>query len=201
MKIPWTKKSIPRISAAIRKGQMVVLPTDTLYGLIGSASNKKAVRRMYVLRKRDLDKPFIILAASQKDLTIFGIELTDAQKKILKKLWPGPVSVIVPLIPKKFTYLHRGTKSIAIRVPKKGLLSELLKQTGPLVAPSANTQGNEPATTITEAQAYFGSHVPLYADGGKKQGKASTLVRLEATGVTVLRQGSKKVPSFHFKHD
>jgi len=85
----------------------------------------------------------IILIASQNDLNKFEIELADWQKKILQKVWPGKVSLVLPCPSLKFSYLHRGQKTLAFRLPKDKKLIQLLKITGPLVAPSANKEGSK----------------------------------------------------------
>jgi L-threonylcarbamoyladenylate synthase len=160
-----------------------VLPTDTLYGIVGSAFSKKAVERIYKVRGRNPKKPCIILISSINDLKKFGISqsLIRANRRIVENVWPGKVSVVFPLpkeAQKKFSYLHRGTKALAFRLPKKKSLIALLKKTGPLVAPSANPEGKKPAETITEAKKYFGDKVDFYLFEGKKTGKPSKIISL-----------------------
>src|SRR3989344_4954201 len=87
-----TKAKIIKI---LKRGGIGVLPTDTLYGLVGLALNKKTVELIYKVRKRNPKKPLIILISSLKDLELFGIRLSSPTKKILNKLWPGKVSIIL----------------------------------------------------------------------------------------------------------
>lgn len=96
--------------------------------------------------------------------------------------------MILPCKSTKFQYLHRGTKSLAFRLPKKKPLRELLEKTGPLVAPSANPQGLEPAKNITEAKKYFGDMVDVYVAGGKLEGKPSKLISLLEKKPKILRK-------------
>lgn len=177
----------------IKNGGVGVLPTDTLYGLVGSALNKKSVEKIYKLRKRNSGKPFIILISSLKDLNLFEIKLEKETEKLLKKLWPGKVSVILACVSKKLKYLHRGTNSLAFRIPKNKKLINLLKKTGPLAAPSANHEGKKPASTITEAKKYFGNKVDFYVDGGILKSQPSTLVEIRGGKIIVLRQGAVKI--------
>lgn len=165
-----------------------VLATDTLYGLVGSALSKKAVRRIYEVKGRDDKKPFIILIASLNDLKKFSVRLSPEQKRFLESVWPGPVSVILPCKPKKFEYLHRASESLAFRMPKKQKLIDLIKKTGPLVAPSANPQGLKPARNISEARAYFEQYVDFYIPEGTKEGKASKVVSLLGQIPVVVRK-------------
>ncbi|MFH0712901.1 MAG: L-threonylcarbamoyladenylate synthase [Candidatus Jorgensenbacteria bacterium] len=174
------------IAKILEKGGIGVMPTDTLYGLVGLALSRPAVERIYLVRKREKNKPFIVLIASPYDLKKFGVKASQEHLKILKALWftpsrvkgTGPVSVILPCESKKFSYLHRGKNSIAFRLPKSKRLRELLKKTGPLIAPSANPSGKSPAKTIAEAKKYFGPKVDFYLDGGKRNKKPSSIVAL-----------------------
>lgn len=150
----------------LRSGGIALIPTDTTYGVVGSALRSETVNEIYRLRKRNLAKPFIILIAARKDLKKFGITPTETQKKILEKVWPGPTSVVVKAPEEKFSYLHRGKNTLCFRVPAKKSLRALLRKTGPLVAPSANPEGHKVARTAAEARAYFGEHVALYQNGG-----------------------------------
>jgi L-threonylcarbamoyladenylate synthase len=178
----------------LKFGGIGIIPTDTLYGLVGSALNAETVERIYRVRRRDLKKPLIVLISSSTDLKMFGIKLNLAQEKKLKEFWPGKVSVIFECKNKKFQHLHRGKNSIAFRFPYDFELLNLLKKTGPLVAPSANRAGDEPATNFKEARAYFTDEVDFYVDGGKLKSKPSTLVEMDKNGeITVLRMGAVKI--------
>src|SRR5476651_1816658 len=127
----------------LASGEVGVIPTDTLYGVVGSALAPRTIERIYELRKRDRDKPLIVLISDWSDFERFQIGIPDRTHKLLDKIWPGPVSVIVAAGSPGLAYLHRGTQSIAFRMPAKPELRELLKQTGPLVAPSANLSGED----------------------------------------------------------
>lgn len=172
----------------LKKGGIGVMPTDTIYGLLGSALKEKTVERIYRVRKREKTKPFIILISQISDLIIFGVRLATFQKNLLKKFWPGKVSLIFDCPLKKFQYLHRGKKSLAFRLPKPRWLRRVLKITGPLVAPSANLAGEKPATTIEEAKKYFGKKVDFYCDGGKIEGKPSAIIDIRKKKIKIIRK-------------
>ena len=168
-----------KIVEILRTGRIGVLPTDTLYGLVGSAFSRKAISRIYKTRKRDRRKPFIILISSLGDLNKFNVRLTSKEKAITNRLWPGKVSIVL-----------RGK---AFRLPRKKSLVSLLKKTGPLVAPSANLSGQKPAKNITQAKKYFGDKVDFYVSAGKLSGKPSTLIELKNGKIKILRSGSVKI--------
>ena len=171
----------------IKKDGIGIFPTDTLYGIIGNAFSKHAVERIYMVKGRNKQKPFIILISSINDIKKFGIILNKKQKDYLNIVWPGPVSVILPCKAKKFEYLHRGKNSLAFRLPKKKKVLEFVKKTGPIVAPSANPEGLLPAHTVAEAKDYFGSDMDFYASGGLLDSKPSKIVFLTDTGTKILR--------------
>ncbi len=163
--------------------------TDTIYGLVGSALKLKTVERIYRLKKRDPKKPMIILIADLENLKIFNVKVDGPMKKIFKKFWPGPTSIILSCPDKKFEYLHRGTKTLAFRLPDDEGLIALLKKTRPLVAPSANIEGKKPAKNIVEAQKYFSDRIDFYIDDGQIKSKPSTLIKIEDGKIRVLRKG------------
>lgn len=176
----------------LKNGGIAVVPTDTIYGLVGQALKNKTVERIYKVRKRSPDKPFIILISSVSDLKKFGVKIDSKIKKILEKYWPGPVSVILDC-DKKLDYLHRGTNSLAFRLPNDDWLISILKKTGPLVAPSANLEGQNPALTIKQAKRYFSNNVDFYFDRGKIESEPSTLIKIDSGNIIVLRSGSVKI--------
>ncbi len=167
------------------------MPTDTIYGIVGSALSKSVVERIYDIRKRAPQKPCIILIGDINELHEFSIHLSDKQKEKLEEYWSfdvtqdlRPTSIILDCNDYRFSYLHRGTKTLAFRIPLNLELRNLLKQTGPLIAPSANPEGLLPAQNIEEAKKYFAEAVSLYVDGGEITGKASKIIRLNSDGST-----------------
>lgn len=179
-------------SEVLKTGQVAIIPTDTIFGLVGQALNKKTVETIYKIKERKPDKPLIILISSFKDLEKFSVKITTKEKKILKEIWPGPISVILKVTNKKFEYLHRGTKTLSFRLVDDKELIKLIKKTGPLVAPSANPEGKEPAQNTREAWGYFGEKVPIYLPSDKKLSNLpSSLISLIDEQITIIRQGQK----------
>lgn len=183
------------IVETIKGGGIGVIPTDTMYGIVGSAFNKKTVEKIYDARKRNKTKPLIILISSIKDLEKFGIK--NIPHEILNKFWPDKVTIILPCAQKKFEYLHRGTKKLGFRLPKDKWLQKFIKKTGPIVAPSANTEGDKPSKNIKEAQKYFGTNVDFYLDKGVMPIKPSTIVELvgdkDVFEMKLIRKGAAKL--------
>lgn len=182
----------------LKNGGVIIAPTDTLYGVLTRAEDEKAVKRIYNIKGRDDNKPLIVLITSIASLQKFDITLDDMQKKFLQRIWPGKVSVILSCPNKKFDYIHRGKKSIAFRMigKRQARLSTLINSVGPLVAPSANLQGQKPSYTVWEAKHYFGDKVDLYLCGGRRVAKPSTLIEYKNSKPIILRQGE-----VHIKKD
>jgi len=171
----------------LKEGGIGVLLTDTLYGVVGCALGKAAVELVYKAKEREPEKPFIILISDLEDIKQFGVRISAHDKEKLNEWWPGSVSVILPCSEEQYTYLHRGTHALAFRLPDDAVLRALLSETGPLVAPSANTAGKQPAETIKEARAYFGDAVDFYIDAGNVTGEPSTLIDMTGDELVVLR--------------
>lgn len=185
--------TIDKTVKILKGGGIGILPTDTIYGLVGLALSKRTVERIYEVRRRNPKKPLIILIADVADLKNFGIALDKKSESLLNRLWPDKVSVILPCERKKFKYLHRGTKSLAFRLPAKRSLRNLINKTGPLVAPSANPEGYPPAKNLKEAQEYFSDQVDFYSGSGELKSLPSTLIEIKNGKIKVLRPGEVKI--------
>ncbi len=162
------KDNLQNIIKVLKKGGIGVMPTDTLYGLVGSAFSKNAIERIYKIKKRNKKKKLIVLISAMAEIEKFGIKITSVQYQMLHSTWPGKVSVII--------------NNIAFRLPAKKSLIEILKKTGPLVAPSANPEGLMPAENITQAKKYFGSNVDFYLSGGTLKGEPSKIIKIDKKG-------------------
>lgn len=164
------------IIEGIQNKELIVIKTDTLYGIIGTALDRDVVERIYSIKERNPLKPFIILIHDILELERFNIYLDEHQKEYCLDLWRSePTSIIFEI--DGCDYLHRGRGSLAFRIPQDKFLQKILTETGPLVAPSANPEGKAPARNIHEAQAYFGEAINMYIDGGEcGETKASRIV-------------------------
>ncbi|MDO8566228.1 MAG: L-threonylcarbamoyladenylate synthase [Candidatus Moranbacteria bacterium] len=181
---------------SLREGKLTVIPTDTLYGIVCSARDKEAVEKLYRIRGRDTTKPCIILLADISGLREFGIVLSKTDEKVLNEHWPGKVSVVFDCAfeyAEAWAYLHRGTKTLAFRVPDDEELQSLLRSIGPLLAPSANMEGQSPAHTVADAKAFFGDQITVYVDGGYRDSLPSTVARLRNGVWEVLREGATEL--------
>lgn len=159
-------KSFKKAGDSLKSGELGIIPTDTIYGISCLASSKENIERIYEIKGRDYSKPFIILISKIGSLSKFGICLTENDKKILEKYWPGPVSVILKVEHENLAYLHRGKKSLAFRLPSNKNLISILNKTGPLVSTSANISDNPPISSLDEARKYFEQKLDFILDMG-----------------------------------
>lgn len=173
----------------VRRGEIGVVPTDTLYGLVASALDSDAVERVYRVRGRDTGKPCIVLLSDTSELGRFGIDMGDMERRLLSSVWPGAVSVVLPCPDPRWAHLHRETGTIAFRVPADAELRGFLVAAGPVIAPSANPAGEMPAETIREAETYFGDRIDFLVDGGTLRNASSTVVDIGDGAFRILRQG------------
>lgn len=169
----------PEVASILMSGGIGIIRTDTIYGVVGRAGDERAVDRIYEVKGRDDTKSPIVLIDSLEQL----FDETDQQTtEFCRSVWPGKVSVIIPseYAP---SWIKRGNHSVAYRMPDLDELRRLLRQVGPLAAPSANPEGQTPAMSIDEAARYFGSRVDFYVDGGiVEDNTPSKLMRLHQDG-------------------
>lgn len=181
MKNNW-KKVYPnpwrRAEEVLKKGGVVVMPTDTIYGVVCSAFSKKAVNRIYKIKGRDKNKHLVVLISSLSDLKKFkGLpSLIRANGRIVEIFKPK-VSVILSSKLPAFRLVSKRNKN----------LYNLIKKVGPIATSSANPQGLVPARNISEAKKYFKDKIDFYINGGIKRGKPSILLKYENRKITKLR--------------
>ncbi len=174
----------------LKKGKVVITPTDTILGILADALNKEAVENVYDIKKRNPLKPYIILIPDISYLNLFGIKPTKNEKKLLEHKGITVVFDLPKERLKELEYLHRGANSLAFRIPNEKNLIKMLKILGkPVIAPSANPEGKEPAKNINEAINYFRDKIDLYIKGETK-GSPSSIVRVKKGSIQILREGS-----------
>lgn len=182
-----TALQLNEIARTLAGGAVVLMPTDTVYGLHALALDDAAVERVAEIKGREDAKPFIVLAASMDQLKPLGISAGRKQLEALEALWPAPLTAILPL--DATIAASRGRMTLAVRVPALDWLRELVAKTGPLVSTSANLSGEplveRPELLSRELQERLGGIV----DGGGRSGEPSTIVDLTSAEPYILRTG------------
>ena len=173
--------------AAIRAGEVVVIPTDTVYGLAGDPSNPEAVERIYAIKGRPPQLELSLLAADISQLDGL-VEMDGVARSLAAAFWPGPLSLVCPVGPRRLGIPRSGT-TLMVRVPGHALLRSLLEETGPVASTSANRHGIPPAATAGAAESDLGGDVAGAIDGGPSTAMASTIIDLSSRPPRVLREG------------
>ncbi len=181
---------IDRAAAALRAGQLVVFPTETVYGLGADASSAAAVDHLVAVRGRDEGKPILVLVTDIDMAARVARVVSEPARRLAACFWPGPLTLVLPARSDLPAPLTAGTGTIGVRVPGHPLARALVAALGgPLTAPSANPPGKPAPRRLDDARAWFGDRVDIYVDGGDLPGGASTVAAVEDDRVRVLRAG------------
>jgi len=176
---------LKQIAEALLEGAVVLMPTDTIYGLHAVAADAAAVDRIAEMKGRDDTKPFIVLAASTDQLPDLGIAADPDLLQRLDSIWPAPLTAILPL--SRPLPASRGAATLAVRVPALDWLRDLVGRTGPLVSTSANRSG-EPAVDRPSALARELHDQLDVVDGGIRTGKPSAILDLSSGEPRFIRE-------------
>lgn len=177
--IVFPDSTSPKLPEMINSGAVGVMLTDTLYCIVARVDNQAAVERLFSITNRSSELPPIVLIS---DVSQLYDPLPAGIDPTVGDLWPGPNSVVVAA-PSAPEWLRRGSAGVAYRIPSDSRLLRILAETGPLLAPSANPDGKEPAKSIGEAEGYFGEAVDFYVDGSIAFDRSqSSMFSLTSTG-------------------
>jgi L-threonylcarbamoyladenylate synthase len=174
---------------AIKRGEVIGVPTDTVYGLAADPYDEAALDRLYDVKGRDEGKPIAILVADLDQGLSLGA-MSDRALDLADRYWPGAVTLVVPRLDTAPTWLgDTRRRTVALRCPDHPVALDLLTLTGPLAVTSANRSDEEPVTSASDAARVFGDLVLTYLPGEAGGGRPSTLVDLTHPTETVLRSG------------
>jgi L-threonylcarbamoyladenylate synthase len=190
--LPVTEPSpaeLAELLVALARGEVVGLPTDTVYGLAADPFSRGSVERLFKVKRRPAVKPIPVLAASVEQAQRVGV-LTGEARRAVDRHWPGALTVVVRRAPGLPEWLGDAPRdSIGLRVPDHPAALAVLAETGPLAVTSANRSGLPPAADETAARAIFGREVAAYLPGAGGGGDPSTVVDFTGRGPRVLRIG------------
>ncbi|HEV8660967.1 MAG TPA: L-threonylcarbamoyladenylate synthase [Thermoanaerobaculia bacterium] len=178
------KHQIADAIAALERGGVVLMPTDTIYGLHARATDARATQRIAEMKGRDEEKPFVVIGASIAQLESLGSLFSERARSAVSELWPGPLTAIVAL--RAPIAASRGASTIALRVPALPWLRELLERSGPLASTSANRSGEPP---LLDPKTVSFPGIDFIIDNGPQKGKASTIVDFTGDEPRFIREG------------
>ncbi|MCG7259757.1 threonylcarbamoyl-AMP synthase [Corynebacterium aurimucosum] len=176
---------------AAKSGRLVVMPTDTLYGLGCDAFDNDAVASLLATKHRGPDMPVPVLVGSWDTVKGLVASLDDTAQTLIEAFWPGGLSIVVPQAPSLPWNLGDTRGTVMLRMPLHPIAIELLREVGPMAVSSANISGQTPPTTAIAAKQQLGKAVTVYLDGGEAEvGKPSTIIDLSGSRPYLLREGA-----------
>lgn len=182
-----TSVQLAEIARMLRAGGVVLLPTDTIYGLHALALDEAAVARVADIKGREDAKPFVVLASSVDQLAEIGITADPDLIRDLATIWPAPLTAILPL--EKPIAASRGASSLAVRVPALEWLRNLVERTGPLVSTSANRSGEPPVESPELLARDLHEKLDAIIDAGVRNGEPSAIMDLTSPEPRFIRPG------------
>lgn len=182
--------TIAAVSAAIRRNELIILPTDTVYGVGTNAFDEEAIRCLFVVKQRAREKGIPILLADVSDLEKVAMDIPPVAKNLIARFWPGPLTLVLPKRPDLPPALS-SSGNIAVRIPDHNVSREIIRAAGgALAVSSANLSGHAPAQTVSEALDELAGAVTVAVDNGRSRGQlASTVVDCTGDTIRILRTG------------
>ncbi|MEX0952545.1 MAG: L-threonylcarbamoyladenylate synthase [Nitriliruptoraceae bacterium] len=181
---------IDRAVAALRGGQIVALPTDTVYGVAADAFSREGTRRIFEAKQRAWDVPLPILVRTPKQLVGICPRVPESAERLMAAYWPGALTLVITEQPGLSWNIGNSQRTVAVRMPLDDVALAVIRAVGPLAVTSANVSGRPPATTAAEAAEQLGEHVSVVLDDGERTGGApSTIVDLTRDEPEILRAG------------
>ena len=181
---------VDRMADALRAGGVVVLPTDTVYGVAALPGDAAAVERLFALKGRSADVPVAVLCAdADQALALAEPAAAERARPAASRWWPGPLTLVLPRRPGLELHLGRPEHTVGLRVPDHPLVRAVARRVGPIATTSANRHGAPVAPTAEASVAALGEGVALAVTGPRLEGRSSTVVDATATPWRVLREG------------
>jgi L-threonylcarbamoyladenylate synthase len=176
--------------SAVKGGGLIVLPTDTVYGIGADAFDAVAVAALLAAKDRGRDMPVPVLVGSWHTIDGLAFAVSDTARELIRAFWPGALSIVVKQAPSLQWDLGEARGTVMVRMPLHPVAIEVLREVGPMAVSSANISGRPPAVTAEEAREQLGDRVEVYLDAGPSQQQAaSTIVDLTGSAPRILRQG------------
>lgn len=186
--------AIEAASMAIRRGELVVLPTDTVYGIAADAFSADAVHALLNAKNRGRDMPPPVLVSAATTLDALAVGVPDYARTLIEKFWPGPLTIVCRQQASLQWDLGETRGTVAVRMPDHEVTLAVLERTGPLAVSSANLSGRPAAVDADQAESMLGDRVEVIIDGGSSEGgDASTIVDCTGDQGRILRRGALSV--------
>lgn len=190
------KRLIKKVAEVLQNGGVIAYPTDTIYGFGCDMFNKKAIQRIYQIKKRPASKPFSFICSDLKNISEYA-QVTNYAYKTMKRLLPGPFTFILPgskLVPK---IMLTKRKTVGIRVPQNNICLAIVQALNhPIISTSVGLSGGEALSDPQQIEETFGSQIELTIDGGPLANKPSSIISLLDDSPEIIRVGQGDVSQF-----
>lgn len=173
----------------IQSGNVVAIPTETVYGLAADAANVLAVRKIFELKRRPADNPLIVHVAETVQIPAFTDISSETLSKLINQFWPGPLTLVLPKQPTVLDIITAGLDTVALRMPDHPIALAVIKHAGPVAAPSANRSGRPSPTRPEHIAEDLGPELPIVDGGVCDIGLESTVLDITGSTPTILRPG------------
>ncbi len=189
--MPYGRESVCEAAELLEHGELVAIPTETVYGLAADALNENAVKKIVLAKGRPQDNPLIVHISSMKMLSPLVREIPDTAKVLAERFWGGPLTMIFPKSDKIPSVTSGGLDTVAVRMPASEAAREIIRKCGfPLAVPSANLSGKPSPTTARHVFEDMNGRIPLIIDGGEcAVGVESTVICFKGDKIHILRPG------------
>ena len=183
---------IEKAGELIKQGKIVIFPTETVYGIGTNGLDENAVRKLYEVKKRPLNKPISLLVSNMEMVNLIAKDITETEYKIMKNFFSGPLTIILKKKKNVPDIVTAGQDTVGVRMPRGDVARKLVELSRvPIAAPSANISGEPSGTNLQEIMKHFEGKVDYCIDGGNSElGLASTIVQVIDDKPMILRQGS-----------
>lgn len=183
--------NIEEIVKVLKEGKLAITPSDTVYGIIGDATNINAIHEVYKVKKRPYTKPLIIMVSSLEMLNEYTKDISPLEQDLIKEYWPGPLTILLPKNEKISNYITSDSPLVGIRYPNNLELIEIMNRLGkPIFSTSANITGTETITNISMLEKEMIENISYIYDKGEIINPPSTIVKVENNKVKILREGA-----------
>lgn len=182
--------NIKEIVNELEKGNLVITPTDTIYGIMGDATNEETIKKVYKVKKRPFNKPLILLMDSYEMIKEYTKNITNEEDTLIKEFMPGLVTIILKKNNKVNNLITSNSDYVGIRIPKNKDLLKIIKELGkPVISTSANISEEEIITSIDQLNEELKNSIDYIYDGGIQKGESSTIVKFDKGKLQILRNG------------
>lgn len=184
---------IDRLVKVINDGEIAVIPTDTVYGIIGDATNVDVIHKIYEVKKRDYSKPLILMISGIEMLERYVGEISELERQLIDKYWPGKLTILFKKNDNVNDLITSGSKLVGIRYPDNKEIIELIKRVDkPLISTSCNISSKDVITSINMLEEDISKYVSYVYDGGTLSDTSSTIVKVDEK-IEILREGELAV--------